>query len=108
MNIIDGIKEVAQVVRKADNIELYRQILDLQQEAMELVEANYRLRNELRELSDIKEIQSELVFKDNVYQLNSDGEIGFYCTTCWDVNNKLVRLHENSYEMVYCPICIKK
>jgi hypothetical protein len=40
MGIVDNIKDVAKTVRQIDNIELYKQILDLQGEGMELVEEN--------------------------------------------------------------------
>lgn len=111
MSIIDGIKEVANVVRKADNIDLYRKILDLQQEALELVEENHKLKNEIEKLNNYSETQERLMFKDNKYYLKTgESEDGPFCTACWDNNGILVRLHKSTpygVEMHRCPVCAK-
>lgn len=36
MGLYDGIKDLAKVVQQADNIELYRQLLDLGKQALDL------------------------------------------------------------------------
>lgn len=109
MSIVDNIKDIANVVRKADSIDLYRQILDLQQEALELVEENINLKNEIREFKNKMDLQEKLTFHDNMYFINNDDENdGPYCTTCWDSENKLVRLHELSYGGHICNACYIK
>jgi len=40
LSIIDDVESVAKTVQQIDNIDLYRQILDLQGEIMEMVEEN--------------------------------------------------------------------
>jgi|SRR5690625_2462112 len=107
MDIIKGIKEVADVVRKADNIELYRQILDLQKEALDLVEENHELKNEIRELKKVPDLQKKLTFKNNAYYLdNDDVADGPFCSTCWDARDMLVRLHDNDYGFI-CDHCLR-
>ncbi|MBR2566588.1 MAG: hypothetical protein IKE29_18505 [Paenibacillus sp.] len=103
MSIISDIKEVATIVQKADNIELYKKILDLQSEAMNILEQNNNLKAEVRELRDRFEIQEKLTFKNNKYWISNDE--GPFCTKCWDVEKKLVR-HQDLYNGYYtCPNC---
>lgn len=112
MSIVDNIKDVANIVRKADNIDLYRQILDLQQEALELVEENNNLKTELQEIRKSTDIQEKLVFEDNSYFIRDEyRNDGPYCTTCWDYEGKLVRMHEQKFDNFtnnYCDSCIMK
>lgn len=42
-----GIKNVAEIVKKADNLELYAVLLDLQSKALELQEENAKLKLQL-------------------------------------------------------------
>jgi len=109
MSIIDNIKDVANVVRKADNIELYSQILDLQQEALELLEENHNLKKELQSVHDNKEIKESLFLKEHFYYRKiNDVDDGPYCPSCWDDKNKLIRCHiSNVYgiDLARCPIC---
>lgn len=50
MGLYEGIKDVAKVVQQADNIELYRQLLDLSAQALDLQAENGQLKEELHEL----------------------------------------------------------
>ncbi|MBB6632619.1 hypothetical protein [Cohnella thailandensis] len=107
VSIIDNIKSVASVIQKADNIELYRKILDLQYEAMELVQQNNELRNQIMELRGKLSTQENLVFRNNQYWkvLEGDKQDGPYCSKCWDVDNKLVRHNVLNNGYVTCPNC---
>lgn len=107
MGILDNIKNVADIVRKADNIDLYKQILDLQQEAMELIEENNELKNEVSELKKSVTTRENLVFKNNMYYLDESEELtGPYCSVCWDIRDRLVRMHEMEYGYL-CDHCIR-
>jgi regulator of replication initiation timing len=107
MSIIENIKSIANILQKADNIELYRKILDLQTDAMELVEQNYELKNEVRELKNKLSFRGNLIHRNNKYwKLNDQGdEDGPFCTTCWDVKELLVRLHILNNGYVTCHNC---
>jgi regulator of replication initiation timing len=106
MSLIDEIKSIAGVIQKVDNIELYRKILDLQAEALELIEQNSSLRAENIRLKEINKIQSNLVFKGNKYWLKKEESKmeGPYCSKCWDSNNKLLRMHDLD-DYFHCPEC---
>ena len=108
MGIIDEIKSVAKVVKQAGNIELYQKILDLQAQALELIEEKATLKSQLRELQDTKAIGQSLVFEANGYWRNTPDNLreGPFCSSCWDSKNVLVRLHDISSHACYgCPAC---
>ena len=107
MSIIDNIKSVASLIQKADNIELYRKILDLQYEAMELVQQNNELRNQLIELKEKLSTQDSLVFKNNKYwkKIDDNKHDGPFCSKCWDVDKKLVRHNNHNSGYMSCPNC---
>ena len=50
MGLYEGIKDVAKVVQQADNIELYRQLLDLSAQALDLQAENSKLKEEIADV----------------------------------------------------------
>lgn len=63
MGLLDEIKSLATTIKQIDNIELYRKILDLQAEAMQLLEEKAAVEKENRELREKLTIQGELKFE---------------------------------------------
>lgn len=101
---METVKGVSNLVKEIGDIELNRKIIDLQTEVYELIEENHRLKAMNEELLNVKKIEGNLIFKSNVYYLkNGTEEKGPYCSTCWDKDKKLINMHENSYELYYCP-----
>lgn len=109
MGIIDDVKSVAKTVQQIDNIDLYRRILDLQGEITTLVEENAKLRRQVTEFESVAATAAVLVVKrDSYWRVREGEEDGPFCTRCWDVDKKLVRLHEAaSPEYGRCPNCDK-
>lgn len=110
LNLIEGIKDVASVLQKADNIELYQKILDLQKAALDLVEENMKLRERVRNYENIENIKDSLVFIDNCYYFrNKDDSLeGPLCPTCWDKDNKVIRMRNTSQvnpNFYRCNVC---
>lgn len=102
MSIVEGIKGVAKLVQQFDNIELNRKILDLQVEAMALVQDNQALRGRVADLERKWEIQEDLQFRENAYW-RSSGE-GPFCLPCWDGQRKLMRMAGDAGSFL-CPTC---
>ena len=50
MGFYDAMKDAINLAQKADNIELYRQLLDLSAQALDLQEENRRLKEEIADL----------------------------------------------------------
>ena len=100
MSLYDGLKDVISIAQKADNVELYRQLLDLSAEALDM--QNHELKNEL---SKEKSIQRHI---DGNYITLKDDDLQIkYCATCWGSERKLIQLRKdidkNSHHS--CPVC---
>ena len=61
MGLYEGIKDVAKVVQQADNIELYRQLLDLSAQALDFQAENSKLKEEIADLKKAKLAESDIV-----------------------------------------------
>lgn len=109
MGLLDEIKSLATTIQKIDNIELYRKILDLQAEAMKLLEEKAAVEKENRQLHDKLKIGGELEFEHNVYWRQDEDtgrSDGPFCSNCWDSMQRLVRLHQKENpNYIECPTC---
>ncbi|HXU92477.1 MAG TPA: hypothetical protein VFP33_02350 [Gallionella sp.] len=93
MSIISNAQEIANLVKKLGNVDLYRKIVELEGEIIELTGQNHLLMEKVRELEQAMKIKEALIFSRNVYWLeNEESRDGPYCPRCYDVNGKLVRL----------------
>ena len=97
MGVYDAMKDVAALVQKMDNVELMRKVVDLQTQV-------YQQADELRALKEELATRRSLVFRDNAYWDRASGE-GPFCSKCWDVHSKLVRLHSSSRYKPQCQNC---
>ena len=88
MGAIDNVKEVAKLVKDLGNMELYRQILDLQGEIMELTQANRELQTKLTELENTLTQVGKMEFRSPFYY--ADGDNVPHCPRCWEVNKHAV------------------
>ena len=59
MGFYDAFKDALSMAQKADNVDLYRQLLELCAQALDLQEENARLRNENAELSKAKDLEEK-------------------------------------------------
>lgn len=88
MGAIDNVKEVARLVKDLGNMELYRQILDLQGEIMELTQANRELQTKLTELENTLTQIDQMKFRSPFYYVEGDNVP--HCPRCWEVNRHAV------------------
>jgi hypothetical protein len=95
MSYIDTMKDVVTLVQKLDNIDLTNKILELQAAALEEQEETSRLLARVEELERARDVSERLTFEDKRYWLDAEDEDrdGPFCSRCWDVDRKLVRLH---------------
>ena len=92
MALLDGLKTAADVLRSADKISEYKQILEAMGKIMELqsqVEAEKKLVKELQaELQAIREDNAKangIIREGDFYNLNGNA----YCVFCWEVEKRL-------------------
>lgn len=102
-----GIKNVADIVKKADNLELYAMLLDLQSKALELQEENAQLKQQLAERSRIESLRSRIIRHQQPFiTLKDDEDKLFYCAHCWDSKEKLIQVNTNPHKATFtCPSC---
>ena len=95
MSLYDGIKDVAKIVQQADNVDLFRKLLDLSEQALELQAENARLKEENAQLKKTKIDEERLVRHKQPYLTLRDDELNVkYCSVCWDTSRSLVQMNE--------------
>ncbi len=101
--IYEAIKDVATIVQKADNIDLYKKLLDISSDALDLQNKVFELTKENRDLRN-KLIEKETVIRhaDGLYiTFASDNSEIRYCSTCWGKDSKRIQLDHDGR----CRIC---
>jgi hypothetical protein len=94
VSIYEGLKDIVSTIQKIDNVELYRQILDLQREVLEVVSENTQLKAQLAEAQAALSTRRDLRFEFNAYWIGESLELsdGPFCAKCWDTKQQLVRM----------------
>lgn len=106
MELYDGLRKVAEIVQKIDNIEIYRQLLDLSAQALEMQNEINELTKENNKLKEMKNIEAKIErHKDAYITLKEDENKIIYCSRCWDSDRKLIQGQEDKSGMYYCPNC---
>jgi hypothetical protein len=72
MSIIDNAKEIADLVKKMGDIELYRKIVALEGEVIDLTREKRGLEEKLFELERSVELRRSLTFKEPFYFEEND------------------------------------
>jgi hypothetical protein len=107
MGLYEGVKDAIALAQKADNIELYRQLLDLGAQALEMQDEIRILKEENAELKKVNDLESKIIRHDQPYITFSDDEKEImYCASCWGNNKKTIQLRCNHNDGTFqCPIC---
>lgn len=94
MGIIENAKEVAELVKKYNDLDLYQKIIDLRDEIFNLREENLSLKEKNKELENAFNIRGKITREDTVYYLTTENgeKLGPYCMTCWDDDKKLINV----------------
>lgn len=106
MSFYDAFKDAISVAQKADNIELYRQLLDLSAQALDLQAEVTRLREENLELKKSKDISEKIIrHEEPVVTIDGDDSMLYYCSHCWDSEQKLIQINCHKDGTFNCPHC---
>lgn len=107
MGIYDVVKDAANVARKADNIELYKILLDVQEMALDMQKELTELRDEIKNLKDISELTKKIVRYPAVtyVTLIDDQDRIVYCSRCWDKDKNLIQVSINERGQYQCHEC---
>lgn len=109
MGLYEGIKDVAKIAQQADNIELYKQLLDLSAQALEMQDEIRKLKNENEELKKSKNLENQIIRHEEPFiTLQDEDEKICYCATCWGNQSKLIqmkRINSNGRKKLQCNVC---
>ena len=108
MGLYEGLKDVAKLVQQTDNIELYRQMIDLSAQALEMQATINRLTEENTDLKKKQDIEKRIQRHEKLYiTLKDEDSSIFYCSHCWDNDRKLIQMKKSCGDC-YCPHCHSK
>lgn len=106
MGLYDAMKDVVSLAQKADNVELYRQLLDLSAQALDLQAEVARLKEENAELKKHRVLEDDIeYYVDAFVTRKSDTKPIKYCAACWVDKKKLVPLQDIKWDNYDCPLC---
>jgi len=93
MGAYEIIKDAILIAQKADNAPLMQALLDAQQQALALQEECAKLKEQIKELQDAKELEKRITrCKKTIVTLSGDEQVIPYCSICWDKDKNLVQV----------------
>ena len=104
MGIIANAKEVADLVKNLGNTELYRKIVELEGEIIELTRQNRQLEEKVQDQQRLLDLKGKMKWEKPVYRM--EGEDDPYCQQCWEASQKTIHLTK-SRGIWYCLNCDK-
>ena len=106
MGWYEALKDGISVAQKADNLPLVKDLLDAQQQIFDLVNENNQLKEEIKRLKEVANIELNIErHKDAYITLKNDSEKLIYCSCCWDTKKMLVKGQVVNTGKYQCPSC---
>ena len=107
MGAAEYVKDVAEFVKKFNDIELNRRILKLEEEVIDLTRDKRRADEKIEQLELQLKFRGTLIFNEPFYWINGD-KVPF-CPTCWEGNKQAVHViyshSNNNGEWWNCNVC---
>ncbi|MBC8402934.1 MAG: hypothetical protein H8E14_15720 [Candidatus Marinimicrobia bacterium] len=103
MAIIKEVKEIADLIKNLGNTELYRKIVELEGDIIELTRQNRLLSDQVSDLNSKLRIKEKLTFKSPFWFMDDD-ETPF-CPSCWENSSKAIHMIEIYDDCWDCPTC---
>jgi hypothetical protein len=88
--VLSNAKEIVELVHKAGNLDLYRRLVELQEEIVELAQQKTEVEGKFAAAKRELDLRKSLEFKTPFYFLSTDS-IPF-CPRCWENNSKPIHL----------------
>ena len=108
MGWYDALKDAISVADRLRDAELKQRLADVQVECANLAEENARLRQDLMQLREERQVRQEMEYRSNVYWRSSDTGVteGPFCPKCLDGAGRAARMsNEPGYDYHRCPVC---
>ncbi|MHC4426566.1 MAG: hypothetical protein ACYSYV_10775 [Planctomycetota bacterium] len=114
MGIIEDVKEAVKLSQQVNNVDLYRKLVDLQLEVIELTERLKEKNNTIEKLKTAFELKGKMICIESVYWLKDENDKtkdGPFCSKCFEVDHiqcHLARLPQDFRPGLKCPNCKAK
>ncbi len=111
MSLIQAVKSVTSVAQKLGDLDLRQKLLDIQGEALELMEQLKEKDAKIEQLEKALLLKGKMIHKGSAYYLTDDsGEIvdGPFCTKCFTVDHiqcHLIQPVKMASDVVQCQKC---
>jgi hypothetical protein len=107
MNVIESLKEAADLAKKLGNIDLYKKIVELEGDIIEVTRQKLHLELKVDELQKQIALKSAMRFKEPFYY--QQGDAVPFCPRCCENDGRAVHVifhYENDAESRWdCPQC---
>ena len=107
MGLLDEMKEIGDLIKKAGDVNLYRRIVKLEGEVTELTRDKRGGEVRIEELERALKFKGGLEFEDPYYWLS--GDPAPYCPSCWDGKQQATHIvtvrEKGRYDKHQCPSC---
>ena len=107
MGVIENVKEIADLVKKAGDIELWRKIVYAEGEVVELSRTLRTTEDRVRELENLLRFKDKLSYKEPFFF--AEGDAVPYCPSCWESGvipvHMIIRLRTPNTIGRECPKC---
>jgi hypothetical protein len=90
MGVVENMKDVADLVKKFNDIELNRRILNLENEVLDLARANRRGEERIEALEHALKFKGTLTFTEPFYWLQEDTVP--FCPNCWEKEQEAIHV----------------
>ena len=90
MGVIENMKDIAELIKRAGDIELYRKMVESEGEVIDLTRENRRLGERVQELEKTLAVQLQMTFKAPLWY--QEGDLTPFCPKCWETNKLAVHV----------------
>jgi len=90
MSIIDNVKEIAVLVKKLGDIELYRRIVELEGEVIELTQEKREFEEKIQTVEKKLAFSKKMTFRAPFWY--AEGDNIPYCPRCWESDRIAIHL----------------
>lgn len=108
MGVVENLKDAAELLQKAGQIELYKKISAAEDEVRELNREKRRLEDKVEELERALKFKDEVQFDPPFYRLKQ-GDTTPYCANCWEKTRHAVHVvlqfRDTDLTRWTCPAC---
>lgn len=103
MSIIDDARQLAELVKKVGDIELYQKVVALQGEVVELSSRNFEIEKENQDLKKRLQLKGAMHFRAPYFY--QEGDDVPFCPNCWESKTVAIHLLTLGHSVRACPTC---